>query len=165
MLYRLIFSFIPIIVFPRLGFGIILSLIVVAMLLIGTIIGNNRWIPQLQSLTIFLIYALPILGYFRGQDISVMSISLMLIAFGYLSLGIEGSAFSLPVKSKTRKKVALFASVLFAFFVAWGLSILAFDKMGNSGVFLSAFLMGLVAWRDVNRIIKSSFEERRQSEN
>ncbi|MCD6159111.1 MAG: hypothetical protein J7J09_00595 [Kosmotoga sp.] len=160
MLYRLVFSVVPIILFPRFGFSISMSILVTVALLTGTLIGNKHWIPQLQTLTIFLIFALSILGYFRGQNISSLEASLRFMAFGYLFLGIEGSAFSLPFGVMARKIFALIASVLFAIFVAWGLSMLAFEKMGGSGIALSIFLMGLVSWRDVHKIIQMPFEGR-----
>ncbi|AKI97130.1 hypothetical protein [Kosmotoga pacifica] len=161
MLYRLVFSLLPAVLLPRLGFSTIFSIAIASVLIIGTISGNKEWIPQLQTLTLLLIYAIAALGYMKGQDIALLQRPLTLIAFGYLFLGTEGLSFSFDLlfPSRFSKVLAILSSVMFGGFVAAGISILANAKMGFSGILISVFLMTMVVWQDVRKILQHPSEK------
>ncbi len=146
MIYRLIFSFIPAIGLTIIGFNLVFSIIVSAILILGTLISRDKaWIPQLQSVTLVLLYAISIFGYLN-QGYNSFELIILLITFGYLASGFFG--FSLE-----NTKKAIFFSIIFWGFESASISILAYQKIGISGILVSIILFTLIAYRDYRKII------------
>lgn len=146
MIYRLIFSFIPAIGFPIIGFNLIFSISISIIFIIGTLISRDRgWIPQLQSVTLVLLYAISIFGYLN-KGYNSFELILLLISFGYFSCGLFG--FFLE-----NNKIAILFSIIFWSFEAISISILAYQKIGIPGILVSAILFTLIAYRDYRKII------------
>lgn len=148
MIYRLIFSFIPIIGLPMIGFDIIISIFISILLIAGTLLSKNRgWIPQLQSVTLVLLYAISIFGYLN-QGYNHFELILILVSMGYLFSGLFG--FFLE-----NTKPAIIFSIIFWSFEAASIAILAFQKIGIPGILVSLILFLLIAYRDYRKIILS----------
>lgn len=146
MIYRLIFSFIPLIGLTIIGFNFLFSILVSAILIVGTLISRDRdWIPQLQSVTLVLLYAISIFGYLnRGYNL--FELILVLISIGYLACGFFGFFMN-------NKKRAILFSIIFWGFEASSISILAYQKIGFSGILVSTILFTLIAYRDYRKIL------------
>ncbi|MDK2952203.1 MAG: hypothetical protein PWQ77_1868 [Kosmotogales bacterium] len=148
MIYRLIFSFIPLIGLPMIGFDIIISIFISILLVAGTLLSKNRgWIPQLQSVTLVLLYAISIFGYLN-QGYNHFELILILVSMGYLFSGLFG--FFLE-----NTKLAIIFSIIFWSFEAASIALLAFQKIGIPGILVSLILFLLIAYRDYRKIILS----------
>lgn len=152
MLYRIIFSVLPIMFMPKIGYSFAYCAFLVGLLILGTIVSKDiEWIPQLQGTTLVLLYALVLLGYVKGASPSDYYLALLLIGIGYLFSGLEGLSLD-------KKRVAILFSILFWGFVASGLSLTAYEKMGFSGVVMSIVLITFVTVQDVRKILKRGEE-------
>ncbi len=148
MIYRLIFSFIPIVGLSMIGFNIVISVFVSLLLVAGTLLSKNRgWIPQLQSVTLVLLYAISIFGYLN-QGYNHFELILILVSMGYLFSGL----FGLFLEST---KLAISFSIIFWSFEAASIAMLAFQKIGIPGILVSLVLFLLIAYRDYRKIILS----------
>jgi len=142
----LIFSFIPLIGLPMIGFDIIISIFISILLVAGTLLSKNRgWIPQLQSVTFVLLYAISIFGYLN-KGYNHFELILILVSMGYLFSGLFG--FFLE-----NTKLAITFSIIFWSFEAASIALLAFQKIGIPGILVSLVLFLLIAYRDYRKII------------
>jgi hypothetical protein len=130
------------------GFDIIISIFISILLIAGTLLSKNKgWIPQLQSVTLVLLYAISIFGYLN-QGYNHFELILILVSMGYLFSGLFG--FFLE-----NTKFAIIFSIIFWSFEAASIALLAFQKIGIPGILVSLILFLLIAYRDYRKIILS----------
>ncbi|MDI3523727.1 MULTISPECIES: hypothetical protein [unclassified Kosmotoga] len=148
MVYRIVFSILPILFMPKIGYSLGYSVFLAGLLFFGTVISKDvEWIPQLQGITLVLLYALLLLGYAKGASPSDYYMVLPLISIGYLFSGFEGLLLS-------KKTAAILFSALFWSAVAIGLSFIAYKKLGSPGIVMSVVLFFFIAMQDIKKILK-----------
>ncbi|HOY25282.1 MAG TPA: hypothetical protein PLM80_03905 [Mesotoga sp.] len=148
MLYRIIFSLIPLFLMPIMGHGLLRGLLVSSVMVAGVLLGReSHRVSRIQNLTFVLFYALLIFGYLQNTSAPLYGDQIFLLA---VAQGVSG-LYGLFHRRKT-------LSILFACgcwtLIAVSLAQVAYAKLGTKGILLAGALMVLVALQDVRRILK-----------
>ncbi len=121
---------------------VIISLLLIA----GTFLSKEKdWIVGLQGLTLLLIYAFAAFSYIREGGLADRQIPLLFFSMGYFFSGLEGFLLF--------KKIAVIFAIIFWAFVALGLSLVSYEKMGFGGIVLSAGLIALIVTQDIRKLL------------
>jgi len=145
-LIRYIFAVIPITLINTLQLDPFYVVIISALLVAGTFLSKERqWIVGLQGLTLLLIYAFAAFSYIRVGEIAGRQTSLLLFSSGYFFSGLEGSF--------AYKKISILFAVIFWGFIALGLSMVSYEKIGPGGVVLSVGLVALIMFQDIRKLL------------
>jgi uncharacterized membrane protein YobD (UPF0266 family) len=148
MLYRIIFSLIPLFLMPIMGHGLLRGLLVSSVMVTGMLLGReSQRVSRIQNLTFVLFYALLIFGYLQNTSAPSYGDQVFLLA---MAQGISGF-YGLFHRSKTLS--ILFACVYWAL-IAVSLAQIAYARLGTKGIVLAGALMILVALQDMRRILK-----------
>ncbi len=136
MLYRIVFSLIPLFLMPIMG------------MVAGVLLGReSQRVSRIQNLTFVLFYALLIFGYL--QNVSTLSYGDQVFLLA-MAQGISGF-YGLFHRSKNLS--IPFACAYWAL-IAVSLAQVAYARLGTKGILLAGALMVLVALQDMRRILK-----------
>ncbi|MFO7882971.1 MAG: hypothetical protein R6U52_10590 [Kosmotogaceae bacterium] len=145
-LIRYIFAILPILLVNTLQLEFHYIVAISVLLVLGTFLSKEReWIVGLQGLTLLLIYAFAAFSYLREGGIADRQISLLFFSIGYFFSGLEGFL--------SFKKIAVLFAVIFWGFIALGLSLVSYEKLGYGGIVLAAGLIVLIAVQDIRKLL------------
>ncbi|MFW6119351.1 MAG: hypothetical protein ACOC80_00390 [Petrotogales bacterium] len=143
---RYIFAIVPLLLANTLQLNLYYMLIISLLLIAGTFLSKEKdWIVGLQGLTLLLIYAFAAFSYIREGRIADRQISLLFFSIGYFFSGLEGFL--------SFKKTAIIFAIIFWAFIALGLSLVSYEKMGFGGIVLSAGLIALIMTQDIRKLL------------
>ncbi|PNQ06238.1 hypothetical protein KU43_00760 [Mesotoga sp. SC_NapDC2] len=148
MLYRILFSLVPLFLMPFLNYQFLDSVIAVLVILPGMILGNKTdRVARIQNLTMILFYVVLIFGYFHDTTGTIYRTEVMILV---AAQGVSGFYGLLHQK----RRLAVVFSLGYWILVGVAMGRIAYFRLGNSGIVLTVVLMLLVAAQDVRRIFK-----------
>jgi uncharacterized membrane protein YobD (UPF0266 family) len=148
MLYRIVFSLIPLFLMPIMGHGLLRGFIASAVMVAGVLLGReSQRVSRIQNLTFVLFYALLIFGYL--QNVSTLSYGDQ----GFLLAMAQGISGFYGLFHRSKNLSIPFACAYWAL-IAVSLAQVAYARLGTKGILLAGALMVLVALQDMRRILK-----------
>ncbi len=148
MLYRIIFSLVPLVLMPFLNYSFLFSATAAFLVFMGMILGNKTVrVSRIQNLTLFLFYVVLVFGYFQDTTGTMYGGEVLILAAAQAVSGFYGFLHH-------KKLLAVAFSLLYWTLVGVAIGRIANVRLGSGGIMLAAVLMILVAGQDLRRILK-----------
>lgn len=148
MLYRIIFSLVPLVLMPFLNYSFLLSAIAAFLVFTGMILGSKTVrVSKIQNLTLILFYVVLLFGFFQDTTGTMYEGEVLILAAAQALSGFYGLFHH-------KKPLAVAFSLLYWTLVGVAIGRIANFRLGSGGIVLAAVLMILVAAQDLRRILK-----------
>jgi len=148
MLYRVIFSLVPLVMMPFLNYSFLFSAIAASLVFMGMILGSKTVrVSKIQNLTLFLFYIVLLFGYFQDTTGTMYKGEVLILAAAQAVSGFYGFLHH-------KKLLASAFSLFYWTLVGVAIGRIANVRMGKGGIVLAAVLIALVAAQDLRRISK-----------
>ena len=148
LVYRAIFSLIPLFLMPLLNYSMADTIIVVAVMLVGVLLGQkSHRVSRIQNLTYVLFFVLLVIGYLQDRAATLYRNKLVLLAFAQGVSGFYGLFHR-------NKYLSIAFAISYWIMVGTVLAQISLNRLGTKGIFLAVALIFLVAVQDLRRILK-----------